>query len=198
VLDVHVDVEGRVFAVGAVERRFVTIDEWWNGEWADADVAIQRFGPDGHRVWTKILADPGVKDRDSGLAIDSVGGTVVIAGLDGGSRDAGRRAWLARIAPRGHLVWSTRAGAQPSFASDVALTPWSDVQVVGRIGARPRRLFLRGYSLDGAPSLGDTLIEPVPRDSTCPVSPLSTWSADGRSGVSRSCESDAESGGRVT
>jgi hypothetical protein len=151
VLDVDIDRRGHVYAVGVVDRRPVSIDDWWNGVWSDADVVVQRFDPGGRLLWSKLLADPGVKDRDTAFAVDVVGRTVTVAGLRDGSRDMGGRAWLARMAPGGRVLWSKDVGPRPSAAYDVALTPWGDVQVVGRIDSAPRRLFLRAYSLGGDP-----------------------------------------------
>jgi hypothetical protein len=96
-----------------------------------------------------LLADPGTKDRDAGLAIDVFDRMVMVAGLEGATRAGGGHAWIARATLRGHVVWSSRAGARPSVASGVALTPWGDVQLVGRTGAGPKRLFVRAYSPDG-------------------------------------------------
>jgi hypothetical protein len=149
VFDVDVDTGGRVFVVGAVERRRVTIDQWWDGRWSDVDVAIQRYDSEGQLMRSTLLADPGTKDRDAGLAIDVFDRMVMVAGLEGATRAGGGHAWIARATLRGHVVWSSRAGARPSVASGVALTPWGDVQLVGRTGAGPRRLFVRAYSPDG-------------------------------------------------
>jgi hypothetical protein len=149
VFDVDVDTGGRVFVVGAVERRRVTIDQWWDGRWSDVDVAIQRYDSEGQLMRSTLLADPGTKDRDAGLAIDVFDRMVMVAGLEGATRAGGGHAWIARATLRGHVVWSSRAGARPSVASGVALTPWGDVQLVGRTGAGPKRLFVRAYSPDG-------------------------------------------------
>lgn len=149
VRDVAVDDRGRVFAVGMVERREVSCDDSMvRGRWADGDVLIQRFAPSGGLTWSKVMPDAGVKDRDSALAVDADGAAVMVAGHLDGSRHGGGRAWIARVSPRRRIVWSTYAGARPSVASDVALTPWGDVQLVGEIGVKPR-LFVRAYSPDG-------------------------------------------------
>lgn len=150
VFDIAVDHQGIVYAVGVVERRLITVDDRWEGVWSDADTVIQRFDPDGRLVWSTLLTDPGVKDRDSAFAIDVVGRAVMVAGLRDGSRVVRGHAWLARMSPGGRVAWSTDAGARPSVAYDVAITPWGDVQLVGETGVRSlRRLFMRAYSFGG-------------------------------------------------
>lgn len=148
VFDIDVGRRGTVYAAGVVERRPITVDDWWEGVWSDADTVIQRFDADGRLLWSKLLADPGVKDRESAFAIDVAGRSVTVAGLVDGSRESRGRAWLARMSLGGRVLWSTAAGARPSVANDIALTPWGDVQLVGEIGVKPR-LFVRAYSPDG-------------------------------------------------
>lgn len=149
VFDVDVDVRGRAYLVGSVERRVVTIDEWWDGIWSDADIAVQRFDPDGRLVWSRVFADPGVKDRDLAFSVDAAGRSVAIAGERDGARNGEGQAWLALMSFGGRLHWTTFAGVRPSIAAGVVLTPWEDIQLVGGSGVGPRRLFLRAYSLDG-------------------------------------------------
>lgn len=149
VFDVDVDVRGRAYVVGSVERRVVTIDEWWDGIWSDADIAVQRFDPDGRLAWSRVFADPGVKDRDVAFSVDAAGRSVAIAGERDGARNEEGKAWLALMSSGGRLDWTTFAGVRPSIAAGVVLTPWEDIQLVGGSGVGPRRLFLRAYSLDG-------------------------------------------------
>jgi len=148
VLDVDVDRRGTVYAAGVVERRPITANDWWEGVWSDADPAIQRFDADGRLLWSKLFADPGVKDRESAFGIDVAGRSVTVAGLRDGSRESRGRAWLARMSPGGRVLWSKAAGARPSVAYDVVVTPWGDVQLVGGIGVGSR-LFVRAYAPDG-------------------------------------------------
>lgn len=89
------------------------------GKWADRDVAIQRLTDRGWVAWTRVLADPGVKDSDMAYAVGAADPLIAVAGYAcDGDAELPVRAWLARIAPTGSVRWSETwgppGGAAPS------------------------------------------------------------------------------------
>ena len=66
--------DGRIYAAGFVSRSQL------DAQWQDWDAVVQQLDRDGHVGWTRVVADPGVRDYDVAQAVDVAGGLVIAAG----------------------------------------------------------------------------------------------------------------------
>jgi hypothetical protein len=117
--------DGHVFVVGEVDRGT------WSGEGPlpDEDIVIQRLSRTGRVEWTRVLPDPGVRDRDVALDVDVRGGVVVVGGQVQRRRWEEPRAWLGAFATDGRSLWSRRwgQGELSRGVTAVATAPWGPV-----------------------------------------------------------------------
>lgn len=143
--DVAVGGLGRVYVGGDVEmspRSDVT-------ERVDLEIVLQKLGPDGSVIWTRMFRDTGVKDDEAIAGLAVMGDRVIATG----TRNTDR-AWLARFTFGGTVAWShlwsgLHDGATPV---GVALTGSRAVLVVGHVrdpGNGGIDLFLQKYAPTG-------------------------------------------------
>ena len=137
---------GLVYMTGFVSRTRL------DARYQDWDVVVQQLQRNGRVRWTRDLADPGVRDADEGLAIDSRPGMVVVAG----SKDNWTRGAVWAFTSRGELRWARTWGHRDqTSAPAVSIAPWGPVYVAAdRVAWGPgdtRRTWasLRRYAPDG-------------------------------------------------
>lgn len=108
--------------VGSIDRSGITCEDAIAGRWSDQDAVVRRMTLAGRVRWTRVLADPGVRDVDEALSVDADRRQVLV----GGRRDArptGGRSWLASFSTRGRPRWSIASGPAGSAVTGVALAP---------------------------------------------------------------------------
>jgi hypothetical protein len=121
VRDVAIGDDGDVVAVGFLDTT-PTCGSIEGGAYEDADVVIQRRTSSGALVWSRILTDPGVTDNDWPAAADVAGRRIFVVGEADGSP------WLARVSPRGEIVWE-RSWGGTAMPVGVSVANWGGVYV---------------------------------------------------------------------
>jgi hypothetical protein len=111
---------GRVYAVGFVDRAPL------NAQNQDRDVVVQQLDRAGHVRWTRVLADPGMRDNDEALSVDVRPGLVAVSG----ERNGGTRGAVWAFTSTGERRW-TRSWGQKyhTTAPAVTIAPWGPVYV---------------------------------------------------------------------
>ena len=148
VTGIAIDLHGRIVVVGSQNRSATACDS--GAPTSDRDVVIQQRTSLGGILWTRIVSDPGVRDFDAALSVDTVGSLIVAAGRRDAWIERPGRAWLACLTADGRFRWTRRWGTETpkgSSANGVAVAPWRSVYVVSKVGGT---MSLRRYSLTGA------------------------------------------------
>jgi hypothetical protein len=154
--DVAIGGDGRIYAVGHVDRAFTDAPD----HPVDEDILVMQVGVDGGVGWTRLVSDPGVKDRDDATAVGVRAGLVAVSGeVDARPGWSTQRAWLAGFTTGGERRWARRWGPVRTrygvTVPDLAFAPWGSVYVatdrtVYRDGEPRTTARLRRYSLGGA------------------------------------------------
>lgn len=150
VADVAIGSDGRVYAVGSIDRTPVSCDDVFAGIWSDEDIVVQQLTRDGIVGWRSVLDDADVKDREGATAVTVGEGGIVVSGRIDATRRLIGRAWLASFSDGGDVDWSRIWGpGRPasSIATAVSAAPWGPLFVSGSVR---RASFLRSYTVDGA------------------------------------------------
>ncbi|MGE5227044.1 MAG: hypothetical protein ACM3OO_09235 [Planctomycetaceae bacterium] len=155
VRDVAVGGDGRVYAVGHVDRAYTGSPD----RPVDEDVVVLQLRTDGALGWARLLGDPGVRDRDEATAVGVRAGVVAVAGeVDGRRARSSQRGWLAMFTTGGARRWARRWGPVGTRHAitipDLAFAPWGAVYVatertVYRAGESRTSAGLRRYAHGG-------------------------------------------------
>jgi hypothetical protein len=117
---VDLGADGRVYAVGSVERSLWKPDR----PSPDADIVVQQLSRGGRVLWTRILGDGRARDRDAATDVAVRSGRVVATGIVNDTL-----AWVGAFGTDGGSLWSRRWGRPESWsaATAVAIAPWGPV-----------------------------------------------------------------------
>lgn len=144
---------GRVYVAGWI----ATAQEGNDSDMADHEIMVQKLGPSGGVVWTRVLFDHHKQDRDGATGISVRGDRVMVAAAAGGSWIHRRpmHAWLARMTFDGRVAWTRTWGTNRDRAAQpasVSVDPSGATYVIG-VERDPfdngTNAFLRKYSTSG-------------------------------------------------
>ncbi len=108
---------GRIYAVGFMDRALLDARQDW-------DVAVQQLDRGGHVQWSRLLADPGVRDLDEATAVSTRGGLVVVSGV----RDDWTHGTVWTFSTRGERRLTRSWGnAYQITAPAATIAPWGAV-----------------------------------------------------------------------
>jgi hypothetical protein len=122
VSEVALGADGRVYAVGSVERSL-----WKPGRAApDEDIVLQQLTRGGHVLWTRVLGDGQMRDRDSATDVAALSKRVVATGVVNDTLG-----WIGAFGMNGRTLW-TRTWGRPdtwTAATAVAIASWGPIYV---------------------------------------------------------------------
>jgi hypothetical protein len=153
--DVTIGGDGRVYAVGHVDRTYIGTPD----HPVDEDLLVMQLGVDGSVGWTRLVRDPGVRDRDEATVVGVRAGLVAVAGEVEGHPRRAQQGWIAMFTTGGDRRWAHRLGPVDTrygiTAADLSFAPWGAVylatdRTVYRDGEPRTTARLRRYTLGGA------------------------------------------------